>query len=187
MNLRYVEVSTTSASRFAPADSIPEECYEERGDNRIEGIIMHKTATGKDTGRDVIEHFAESGFSANYVIDTDGTIYMVVPDEYTAYTSGGLEKATESVWTTSSGHTYRGNEVNQHSIGIEVVGYTREKYTGKQEESAMALVGYLARKYHISQQDITGHSVVSREGKWDGGEYLYSLQQEGGLPNLRYR
>jgi len=184
MNLRYVQVSTTSSSGFAPGDQVP---YEDRGDNRIEGIIMHKTATADNTGRAVIDYFPSSGFSANYVIDTDGTIYMVVPDEYTAYTSGGLNKATESVWTTSSGHTYRGNEVNQHSIGIEVVGYTSEKYTEKQEDSATALVGYLAGKHYISQQDITAHSVVSREGKRDGEEYLYSLQQEGGLPNLRYR
>jgi N-acetyl-anhydromuramyl-L-alanine amidase AmpD len=84
--------------------------------------------------------------SAHYVIDTDGTIYQMVPTKDIAWHAGN--------WY-----------INQHSIGIEHIGFAadgRKWFTPAMYQSSALLNQWLAEKYNIplDRQHILGHDNV---------------------------
>ncbi len=114
-------------------------------DMKINSIVIHDT---EGTFESVKEAFQNPSFyaSSHYVIDTDGTVYQFVRNKDVAWHAGN--------WTT-----------NEHSIGIEHVGYAAEGGTGYTPEmyrSSAALVKWLTRKYDIprDRQHILGHDNV---------------------------
>ncbi len=139
---------------------------------------MHKTAG--DTVEGAISAFKERGYSANYIIDKDGTIYVIAQSTQSTWHAGG-EKVGNCVWNTigpdGNSVLVKDININYHTIGIEVVGATGEKYTRAQEVAAVHLVRWLAPQYDISALSIIAHAdVCSAEGKTDGREYLRSLR-----------
>lgn len=76
--------------------------------------------------------------SAHFLIDKEGTIYQLMPENYMARHAMG---------------------VNHLSIGIENVGLNKEEPTKKQIESNIKLIKYLKSKYDI--EEIISHSEIS--------------------------
>jgi N-acetyl-anhydromuramyl-L-alanine amidase AmpD len=114
-------------------------------DMDISSIVIHDT---EGSLASVEQAFQDPTFyaSSHYVIDTDGTVYQFVPDKDVAWHAGN--------WTT-----------NEHSIGIEHVGYAAQGSTGYTPEmyrSSAALVKWLSAKYDIprDRQHIIGHDNV---------------------------
>ncbi|HTI13121.1 MAG TPA: peptidoglycan recognition family protein [Dictyobacter sp.] len=90
----------------------------------MEGTV----AAGINTLRNV-----KNGVSIHYIVDTDGTVYQLLPDEAIGYHAGNY-------W------------YNQRAIGIEHAGYAADGYQwyhAAQYEASAKLAAYLINKFHI--------------------------------------
>lgn len=112
---------------------------------QINSIVQHVTEGSLE---DTLKAFQDPLWyaSTHYVIDTDGTIYQMVATKNIAWHAGN--------WY-----------VNQHSIGIEHVGFAaegRKWFTPAMYQSSALLNQWLAEKYHIplDRQHILGHDNI---------------------------
>jgi len=76
---------------------------------------------------DIASIFRTYGVSAHYIIDRDGTIHLAVPEDRVAFHAGAGSLADFPAYE---------NNLNQHSIGIELLGM------GTQEEMSLYLTAY---------------------------------------------
>ena len=102
--------------------------------------------------------------SAHYLIDYDGSIYRLVPDEKRAWHAG------LSTWQGI-------DNVNDYSIGIEIQnkGVTTtpvEPYTALQMDALVQLLRYLTKLHNIKPHNIIGHCDIAPERKIDPGEHF---------------
>jgi len=122
-----------------------------RGTHSITMVIVHHTAVGTES---TLNTFMAAGqTSANYVIDRDGQIIMVVPDALAAFHAG------DSAW---GGQT----SINERSIGIEIVHQTGT-YPGAQYSALLNLIQALRTAHPtIVDWNIIGHSdIATTRGK----------------------
>lgn len=129
----------------------------------IDMIVLHATATDTlaQTFYYLIEKEDNNRVSAHYVIDRDGTIYRLVPDDKRAWHAG------VSLW---DGQT----DNNSRSIGIEfqcpVVGdESFAAFTEEQIQAGLALCRELMQKYHILPHNVVAHSDIAPTRKVDPG------------------
>lgn len=128
----------------------------------VDTLILHYT--GMKTVEDAIARMcdAESKVSAHYVVDEDGSVIRMVPEENRAWHAG------LSYW--------RGRErLNDNSIGIEIVNPGHEfgyrAFPEAQIESVIVLCkDILARNPRITARNVIGHSDVAPSRKEDPGE-----------------
>lgn len=119
-----------------------------KGRNRVQGIVLHHTATlttsqslriltGKDTGR-----------STHVLIAYNGTRYILAqPKERTCH--AGYSKMNSREWC------------NNFTIGIEFQGSTDlVPLTGRQIASAVEYIEALKKKYYIPIENIVTHEMV---------------------------
>lgn len=117
-------------------------------------IVIHATAA--DTVESTLNWFKNPGSQASsqYVIDKDGEIYQLMPDNYAAWHAG------KSSW--------KGTEnMNLHSIGIELVNNGVTPYTSDQIDACIELVRHLMEAYDIKAEDVVGHKDISPGRKTD--------------------
>lgn len=118
-------------------------------------IVIHATAAA--TVQSTLGWFKnpDSKASAHYVVDKNGDIYQMVEDTWGAWHAGA------SRW--------KGIEnLNLHSIGIEVVNDSKESYPEAQIKACAELVKHLVAKYKIKLGDVVRHSDISGfRGKTD--------------------
>lgn len=124
---------------------------------KIDTVVLHSSydLLGKDpySVDGVIKEYEDYGVSAHYLIDRKGTIYRLVKDENIAY-HAGASKAPD-------GRT----NVNDFSIGIEMLNTKEDKYTDAQYEAVNGLVASLKGKYPI--KSVVGHGDISPGRKTD--------------------
>lgn len=127
----------------------------------IDMVILHYT--GMKTGRAALDRLCDpdSRVSAHYLIDEDGTIYRMVPEDRRAWHAG------ISRW---SGDV----DINDRSVGIEIVNPGHEfGYRPFPEAQMVAvetlLTGIVAR-HGISPARVVGHSDIAPTRKQDPGE-----------------
>ncbi len=150
-------------------------------------VIWHMTQG--DHIESALRAFEERETSAHYLIDRDGTIYQLIPDEYAAWHAGGRPEKLSHWETSKYGEevTLEGIEVNRHSIGVEVVGYTPKHerkgyegvvgYTEAQKRSATELARWLAYAYGLGPSAMIGHlDVCPPPEKYDGHEHLFMIR-----------
>lgn len=118
--------------------------------SNINLIVLHHT--GGHTAESAIETLEERELSVHYVLDENGKLQQLVPDDYIAYHAKG-------------GH-------NANSIGIEIVntGKRNDPYENAQYASLRVLLSELTRKYNIpyDAEHIQGHYELSgNSDKWD--------------------
>lgn len=123
----------------------------------IDTIVIHSSydAIGSDpySVSGVIKEYTDAGVSAHYLIGRDGTIYRLVADKNIAYHAG--------VSKMSDGRT----NVNDFSIGIEMINTKEGKYADEQYEAVNNLITYLKGKYSI--KNIVGHDDIAPGRKTD--------------------
>ena len=134
----------------------------------VKYLILHYT--GMATGQAAVERLCDptSGVSAHYVIEENGQIFSLVPEDKRAWHAG------VSSWENDT-------DINGLSIGIELVnpGHDSPGYTGDYrpfpEAQMTALIelcrGVIAR-HPIQPCHILGHSDVAPVRKCDPGELL---------------
>lgn len=99
--------------------------------------------------------------SAHYLIDEDGSVECLVPEDLVAWHAG------LSAWRAMNG-------LNHHSIGVEIVNPGHEwgyrPFPTAQIERVIALSHEIIRRHPIPASNILAHSDVAPARKQDPGE-----------------
>jgi len=124
-------------------------------------VVLHYT--GMKSAEEALERMCdpEAKVSAHYMIDEDGTVTRLVPEEKRAWHAG------QSYW--------RGiTDVNSASIGIELVNPGHEwgyrPFTDAQMDALVPLLADIMRRHDIPRANVVGHSDVAPARKQDPGE-----------------
>ncbi len=148
----------------------PSTHYNERA-CAIDMIVLHATATDTlaDTFYYLIEKEGDARVSSHYVIDRDGTIYRLVPDEKRAWHAG------IATWKEIQ------SDINSHSIGIEfqcpAAGERSfAEFTTEQIDAGIELCRHLIEKYQIKPENVVAHSDIAPERKFDPG-YTFPFEK----------
>jgi N-acetylmuramoyl-L-alanine amidase len=127
----------------------------------VDTLILHYT--GMRTAEEAIGRLRDpaSRVSAHYVVEEDGTIWRLVPEERRAWHAG------VSHW--------RGREaLNGRSIGIEIVNPGHEwgyrPFPALQMAAVCDLCLDILTRHSIAARDVVAHSDVSPDRKQDPGE-----------------
>ena len=138
----------------------PSPNFDER-DQPVSMLVLHYT--GMPDAASAIERLRdpESGVSCHYLVDEDGKVLRMVPEEKRAWHAG------KSWW--------RGvRNVNGASIGIEIVNPGHEfgyrPFPRVQMEALLPLIAGLVDRHRIPRANVVGHSDVAPARKEDPGE-----------------
>jgi N-acetylmuramoyl-L-alanine amidase len=127
----------------------------------VDILLFHYT--GMESCEAALERLCdpESKVSAHYVIDEDGTVYAVVPEDAVAWHAG------VSCWEGKIG-------MNQRSIGIELVNPGHENgyrdFPQAQMDAAIELAKGVLDRHPIPKRQVLAHSDVAPMRKQDPGE-----------------
>jgi len=103
----------------------------------------------------------EAKVSAHYLVEEDGRVFALVPEERRAWHAG------VSFWRGES-------DINGRSIGVEIVNPGHEfgyrPFPGAQVTAVMALLADIRARWTIPDARILGHSDVAPARKEDPGE-----------------
>jgi N-acetylmuramoyl-L-alanine amidase len=131
------------------------------GTPRIDMLVLHYT--GMQSGAAALDRLCdpEARVSSHYVVEEDGTIWRLVPEERRAWHAG------VSYWLGETG-------LNTASIGIEIVNPGHEWGYCPFPEAQMAAVEALCRdivaRHRIRPHRVVGHSDIAPTRKTDPGE-----------------
>ena len=124
-------------------------------------LVLHYT--GMQTGEAALARLRdpEAGVSAHYVVEEDGRIFSLVPEERRAWHAG------HGVW---QGET----DVNAASIGIEIVNPGHEfgyrAFPDAQVATVITLIDDIRSRWSIPDARIIAHSDLAPDRKEDPGE-----------------
>lgn len=123
----------------------------------IDTIVLHASynASGGDAYNfeKIIGQYEQYGVGAHYIIDRSGTVYRLVKEEAIAYHAG------ESKMPDGR------KNVNDFSIGIELIATEESGYTEKQYIAVNNLIADIKTRHTI--KDIVGHGDVAPKRKTD--------------------
>ncbi len=124
-------------------------------------LVLHYT--GMPSGEAALKRLrdAEAQVSAHYLVEEDGRIFGLVPEERRAWHAG------RGVWQGQ-------DDCNAASIGIEIVNPGHEfgyrAFPEAQIASVIALIGDIRERWTVPDRRIIGHSDLAPERKDDPGE-----------------
>lgn len=123
----------------------------------IDTIVLHSSynPNGGDpySVSALVKIYEEYGVGAHYLIDRDGKIYRLVADKNIAYHAGVSEMPDGR------------KNVNDFSLGIEIMNKKDTQFTKEQYSAVKSLVGTLKKKYAIKH--IVGHGDIAPDRKTD--------------------
>ncbi len=124
-------------------------------------VVLHYT--GMKSAQDALDRLCDPAaeVSAHYLIEEDGTVHRLVPEDKRAWHAG------RSYW--------RGiTDVNSASVGIELVnpGHTLgyRPFPEAQMEALIPLLAGIMARHNIAPANVVGHSDVAPVRKIDPGE-----------------
>ena len=124
-------------------------------------LILHYT--GMPSGEAALDRLrdAEAKVSSHYLVEEDGRVFRLVPEERRAWHAG------VSFWKGE-------RDCNGASIGVEIVNPGHEfgyrPFPAAQVEAVTALVADVRSRWTIPDHRILGHSDVAPDRKTDPGE-----------------
>jgi N-acetylmuramoyl-L-alanine amidase len=127
----------------------------------VDMLILHYT--GMASAAAALDRLcdAQAQVSAHYVIEEDGTVWRLVPEEARAWHAG------VSCWAGR-------RDINSHSIGIELVNPGHDLGYRPFPEAQMAALESLGQgilgRHAIPPRHVLGHSDVAPQRKIDPGE-----------------
>lgn len=133
------------------------------GDAAIDMLILHYT--GMRTAAEALDRLCspEAQVSAHYLIEENGTLWRLVPEERRAWHAG------LSFWAGR-------RDINSVSIGIELANPGHEFGYRAFPEAQMAALEALCRdilaRHPIPARHVLGHSDVAPQRKCDPGEFF---------------
>lgn len=156
-----VTTKTTTTSKSSSSAQIVEKLvswgFEKSSSRKIDTIIVHTSydASGSDPydTDGVIAQWKEYGVAPHYLIARDGTTYQLVADQNIAWHAG--------VSKMPDGRT----NVNDFSIGVEVINTKDAKFSDDEYEALNDLITTLKDKYDI--KNTLGHDDIAPGRKTD--------------------
>ena len=131
--------------------------YKESSGRKIDTIVIHSSydALGSEPYDldGLIAEFKQYGVAAHYLIDRKGIVYQLVSDKNIAYHAG--------VSQVPDGR----NNVNNFSVGVELMNTKDDEYTKDQYASLSGLISLLKNRYEIKY--VLGHDDIAPERKTD--------------------
>lgn len=126
----------------------------------ITALVLHYT--GSMTAESAISWFRQkvAAVSAHYVVGRDGRIVQMVREEDVAWHAGHSAMAPKA---TPPGEP----NVNDFSVGIEMVGTMDSGFTDRQLASVYELVAQLVARYKIPPERVVGHLHIAPGRKID--------------------
>jgi N-acetylmuramoyl-L-alanine amidase len=127
----------------------------------VRHLVMHYT--GMKSCQNALDRLCDTvaKVSSHYVVDEDGTVYRLVPEDMRAWHAG------ISFW-----HGQR--DLNSTSVGIEIVNpgheYGYRAFPQVQIDSVIALAAGIMQRHGVKACDVLGHSDVAPGRKTDPGE-----------------
>src|SRR3954471_18439704 len=124
-------------------------------------LVLHYT--GMQSGEAALTRMRDPAaeVSAHYMVEEDGRVFRLVPEERRAWHAG------KSSWR---GET----DVNSASVGVEIVNPGHEfgyrPFPEAQVAAVFALVADIRSRWTIADVDVVGHSDVAPDRKEDPGE-----------------
>ncbi|WP_420478867.1 N-acetylmuramoyl-L-alanine amidase [Brevundimonas sp. FT23028] len=124
-------------------------------------LVLHYT--GMQTGEAALTRLCDpdARVSAHYLVDEDGTIHRLVPEERRA-------------WHAGRGGWQGETDCNAASIGVEIVNPGHEfgyrDFPDVQIDAVISLVSDIRTRWTIPDARIIGHSDLAPERKQDPGE-----------------
>ena len=150
----------------------PSPNFEER-EQPVSMVVLHYT--GMADGPSAIARLRdpEARVSAHYVVDEDGRVLRLVPEDKRAWHAG------QSYWRGVQG-------VNGCSVGIEIVNPGHEfgyrPFTPEQMNALVPLLADIVRRHDVAPANVVGHSDVAPARKQDPGELFdWALLARHGL------
>lgn len=123
----------------------------------IDTIVLHSSynPNGGDAYdvEKMVAIYESYGVSAHYLIDRKGKIYRLVADKNIAYHAGASKMPDGR------------KNVNDFSLGIEMLNKEETEYTAAQYEAVNALIAFLKKNYSI--KSIVGHGDIAPDRKTD--------------------
>lgn len=156
----------------APVDHPSPNSDARRDDTPIDMLVLHYT--GMLTGSAALNRLCDAAakVSAHYLIDEDGTVYRLVPEENRAWHAG------VAYWRGAK-------DVNGRSVGIELVNPGHEfiyrDFPRPQLAALIDLTQGILSRHPIPARNVVGHSDIAPDRKLDPGERFdwRSLAQNG--------
>lgn len=146
----------------------PSPNYNERKDGAAPGfLIIHYT--GMQSAKAALERLCDplAQVSAHYLIDEDGAVYRLVEEDKRA-------------WHAGKSHWDGIEDINSHSIGIELVNPGHEfgyrAFPEKQLAALLALCRDIRSRHNIPDERVLAHSDIAPARKEDPGE-LFDWQR----------
>ena len=135
-------------------------------------VVLHYT--GMPTAGEALARLCDpsSQVSAHYMIDEDGLVTNLVPEDKRAWHAGA------SYWRGTS-------DINSASIGIELVNPGHEfgyrPFPEPQMDALLPLLADIMDRHDIPRANVVGHSDIAPARKQDPGEYFdwYRLGELG--------
>ena len=126
------------------------------GTERPSFVVLHYT--GMATFDDAIERLCspESMVSAHYLVNEAGRVTQLVDE-------------SKRAWHAGSGEWARCNDINSHSIGIEIANPGDRPYSEDQMSSVEALLEDIMSTWQIPASGVIGHSDMAPDRKFDPG------------------
>ena len=121
----------------------------------IKHLVIHSFALTPQKMQDTLHQY---GLAVHYIIDSEGKILNLVPEEQIAWHAG------PSFWANEEG-------LNWTSVGIELehLGYGQTDYPEIQINALTKLSKEIIERYKIRPENIVGHSDIAPEAKIDPG------------------
>lgn len=135
--------------------------FDSREGQPIDMLVLHYT--GMRTGLEALSRLTDPAakVSAHYVVEEDGRVFALVAEDMRAWHAG------LSHWR---GHT----NINQRSIGIEIVNPGHEfgyrPFPAVQMQAVTALCLDILARHPIPARNVVGHSDIAPTRKEDPGE-----------------
>lgn len=135
--------------------------FNERGGQAPHMVIIHYT--GMKTAVAALERLCDPAaeVSAHYLIEEDGFVHALVPEEKRA-------------WHAGVSHWQGVGDINAASIGIELVNTGHEfgyaEFPAKQMKALTKLCHEIVSRHDIKPQHILAHSDIAPDRKIDPGE-----------------
>lgn len=150
---------------------LPPECYSEReSGNEIDSVVLHHISAinvAPDAPYDVeniLKIFraeypdVHQPTSSHYLIARSGEVYRLVPDDQKAWHAG---KSSMPVRSGTTGQLEIREDVNQFSIGIELVKRVDDSLTEQQFQALVRLLMGLQRAHpSIELKNVVGHDAI---------------------------
>ena len=158
-------IGTTEPDRLSPI--ILTTAAQSERTRAVQFIVLHSFAIPVP---DMIHRLAALNVSTHYLIDTDGRLFRLVPEDKVAWRAG------RSFWRGQS-------RLNETAIGVELQNATlgQTPFTPAQIETLKHVLSDLIVRYDILPQNIVAHSDIAPERKVDVGAAFpwKALAQDG--------